>query len=225
MGSRISLSSRPLNRLHADYKEALMDSKHVFALIAVLCAFIKFGPYLVRMLTGKAKPHAFSWATWGAMEGLVFTLSILNGGGAGAWVYGVGGLVCTSVFVFALFKGEKDITVLDTASFSVGILAIGTYAISRNAVVSVCLAASIDILGFIPTYRKSYSSPHSEPAITYTLSFLGAFFSILALEKYTFATTFFQCIHVLDNVAFVTFIMIRRSMMNRNALPLAVGAE
>jgi len=120
--------------------------------------------------------------------------------------------------VYDLIKKEKNVVFIDWIFFLGAILTIFIYLFTKNAVLSVFLAATIDVLGFLPTFRKCYLKPYSEPALTY---FFGAFsflFSIGGLQIHTFVTTFYPSVVVLANLALVLFLLIRRRVNEINKI-------
>lgn len=184
--------------------------KTAFTIIALILGFAAFIPYFIEIWKKTAKPHVFSWITWGILTGLGFFLSLSAGGGEGAWVFGLQSALCLVIAVYALIKGEKNITRMDWVTFTSAIIITVIYIFTKNAVISVFLAASIDSLGFVPTFRKSFMKPFDEPSLTYFLSFLGFIFSIGALQSYSFVTMFYPLILVVTNGAFVLFLLVRR---------------
>jgi len=189
--------------------------KIFFTTASLVLGFVTFLPYFARMWKGTARPHVFSWMTWGILTGLGFVLSLSGGGGKGAWIFGLQSALCLSIAAYALFKGERNITRSDRVVFTGAILTTIFYAFTKNAVLSVILAAAIDLLGYIPTFRKSYLKPLDEPALTYFFSFLSFAFSLGALATYSFVTMFYPLILVVTNIVFILFLLIRRRTLNQ----------
>ena len=184
-----------------------MATKNIFAILSLVFGFGVFLPYYINIWKKVAKPHLFSWITWTLIGGLGFVLSYRGGGGEGSWIFGLQTILCLGVAVYALFKGEKNISFFDWIAFSGVIIAAIVYVSTKNAVLSVILAATIDFLGFIPTFRKSYLKPYDEPILTYFFAFLSWFFSIVALENYSFVTMFYPFTLTLTNIVFVLFLL------------------
>jgi hypothetical protein len=122
-------------------------------------------------------------------------------------------LLCLVIACYAFFKGEKNITRMDWISFGGAMVATVFYLFTKNAILSVVLAATIDCLGFVPTFRKSYTKPLDEPALTYFFSGLGFLFSIAALQAYAFETIFYPSVLVIANSVFVLFLLVRRKSL------------
>jgi len=193
-----------------------MSTKTIFTIISLAFGLAVFLPYYVNIWKKKAKPHLFSWTTWAILTGLGFILSFSGGGGEGSWIFALQSILCFSIAGYALVKGEKDITRIDWIIFLSAIVIIFIYAFTKNAVLSIFLAALIDFLAFLPTFRKSYSKPYDEPALTYFFSFLSFLFSLGALQTYSFVTLFYPSSVVITNIAFVLFLLIRRKTSKFN---------
>jgi hypothetical protein len=192
-----------------------MAYKIVFTSISLGFGLATFLPYYINIARKKTKPHIFSWINWAFLTGLGFVLSLTNGGGEGAWIFGLQSAACLGIAVWALFKKEKNIVRIDVIIFGAAIIITFFYVITKNAIISVALAAIIDCLGFVPTFRKSYLKPFDETALTYFLSFLSFLFSILALQSYNFVTMFYPLVLLITNNIFVVFLLVRRKTMAR----------
>lgn len=184
--------------------------KSAFAIISLILGLAIYVPYLIRIWHRTAKPHVFSWTTWGILCGLGFFLSASGGGGEGAWLFALESVMCFGLAGYALFRGEKHITRSDRIAFASALVVTVIYIFTKQAVLSVVLAAVIDCLGFFPTFRKSYRKPQDEPALSYFLSFLAFLLSLFALEKYSFVTMFYPLVLMSGNISLVLFLLARR---------------
>ncbi len=191
----------------------------VFAGLSLLMGFSTFAPYFVGMARGTARPHIFSWITWSLVTGIGFIISLSHGGGAGALIFGMQSLLCMVVAIYAAFKGEKHITTLDRIAFGGALAVTLMYIFTQQALLAAFLATIIDLLGYIPTFRKSYALPSNEPALTYTFSGMSFLFSLFALQEWSFTTAFYPLVLVFSNASLVVFLLIRRrTLRTRNAI-------
>jgi len=190
--------------------------KNVLTIISLILGFLIYVPYLIKIIRKEASPHVFSWLTWGTLIGLGFILSLTNGGGQGAWIFALESFFCFLVAVYALLQKEKNITLSDQLVFAAALIITGFYIFTKDAIISVVLAAAIDFLGFIPTFRKSYLKPHSEPLFSYLFSALAFLVSLGALAAYNFTTLFYSLTLVLTNLSLVFFLIARRKIMFKN---------
>lgn len=187
-----------------------MDSKTIFVVLSLAASIGTFVPYFLNMWKRTARPHIFSWITWGLLTGLGFILSFSQGGGGGAWVFGLQSVLCFVVVAYGFFYGEKNITRVDWIVFLSALTLVVFYVFTKNVVLSVVLAATIDLLGFIPTFRKSYLKPYEEPAFTYFSTFISFLLSLGALGTYSFVTMFYPIALIVINISLVSFLLIRR---------------
>ena len=187
-----------------------MIYKSIFAIISLVFGLAVFIPYYTNIRKGAAMPHIFSWVIWTVLTGIGFFLSLKNGGGQGSWIFGLQAILCLGVAVYALNNGERKITKIDWVLFIGSIIIMPIYIFTKDAALSVAIAALLDFLAFLPTFRKSCFKPYSEPALTYIFSALSFLFSLAALQKYSFVTIFYPSTIVISNGVFVLFLFLRR---------------
>ncbi len=189
-------------------------TKDILAIISLILGFLIYVPYFRALAKKEASPHVFSWLTWGILIGLGFILSLTSGGGEGAWIFALESFFCFVIALCALLQKKKNITRSDQIVFAGAMVITVFYIFTKNAIISVILAALIDSLGFIPTFRKSYSQPYSEPWSSYLFSALAFLASIGALAAYNFTTLFYSLTLIVTNLALVVFLIARRKTMS-----------
>lgn len=189
--------------------------KEFLAFLALTIGLASFAPYYLAMWRGTVRPHLFSWIPWTLTTAVGFWASLSYGGGYGSWILALQAICCGSVLVYAIFRGETHFTFLDRAALIGSILSVVFYVFTKNAIVSILLAATADCLGYIPTFRKSITKPHEEPVSTYALSGVGFALSIGALSSYNFQTVFYPLVLVIANFAFVFYATHRKGMLRK----------
>lgn len=182
--------------------------------IAVVIGFIGYVPYFRTIFSGKTKPHAFSWLVWGTLTAVAFASQVVGNGGPGAWVRGFTALICFTIFGLALVNGVKDFPVADWLCLAGCILAGVLWAITDSPLLTVILITIIDAVAFVPTIRKSYSQPNTEPVFTYSLSGLKFLIGIFALAEFSAITVLYPASLVLANGAFVVMLLVRRKQLS-----------
>jgi len=188
----------------------------LLGLLAITIAAIGYVPYFRNIFLGRTKPHAFSWLVWGILTGVAFFGQIAGKGGSGSWVTGVSAIICIAIFLLALNKGEKDFPMSDWLCLIGAALALLFWALTKSPLTAIILITIIDFVGFIPTFRKSYSKPLDETVFTYSLSGLKFFVGILALQKYSLITILYPASLVLTNGLFVCLVTARRRQLIAN---------
>lgn len=188
----------------------MTEYKAIISSIAVALALGSYIPYFRDIARGKTKPHAFSWLIWSLLHAIGFGASLVKGGGAGSWVTGASTLACSTVFIIALKKGETKLHPYDWFAMTGAFVALAFWWFTSEPTLSVMLIALIDVLGFVPTFRKSYINPFGETAITYLMGSVYFSLSLIALESYTIATWFYPASIIIVNTAFVSMLYIRK---------------
>lgn len=137
-----------------------------------------------------------------------------GGAGVGSWVTLSVAIIGFFIFALGLRVGKKDITISDTIFFILSFIALGLWLIAKQPVLSVILASSIDILGFVPTIRKSWNKPHSETLFTYQINTFRHALSLLALQHYSIVTWLYPASWVVANGLFSILLIIRRKKIH-----------
>ena len=185
--------------------------KELIGIIAVILTFVGYVPYIQDTISGKTKPHVYTWFIWGFITLLAFGLQISDHAGPGAFVTLAAAIVCLFIFVLGFFKrGDTKITKSDTAFLIAALIAMGIWLFADQPVLSVVLLSIIDMLGFGPTIRKSWNKPYGETLISYEINTFRFCLALLALNNYTLITTLYPATWVLANGLFSIFLIVRR---------------
>jgi len=187
--------------------------KPIFGVIAVCLGLAAYVIYINSTLKNKTKPHAFSWLLWALTTAIFFTVQFLKGGGAGSWSTGFTCTVCLAIGIISLFKYDKKYTLSDILFISVALLALLPWFFTKDPTTSVVLIASIDVLGYGPTLRKSYYYPDEEKALSFGLNSVKHLVSFLALQNYMIATWIYPLSQIFMNSVVVLLIWIRRKQL------------
>jgi hypothetical protein len=188
--------------------------KEIFGIIAIILAIVAYVPYFRDIIKGKTKPHVYTWFVWGFITCIIFALQIKGGAGIGAYVTLLTGIFSFVVFLLGLKFGDKDITFSDTVFFISALLATVLWVFAKQPVLSVVLLVVIDLLGFIPTIRKSWNKPFSETLFTWELNAFRHGLSIFALLQYNILTLFYPVAWTSACVLFSVMLIARRKIIN-----------
>ncbi len=187
-----------------------MNYKIFFSVAATVLMFAAYVPYVRDIFRKKTTPHAFSFFIWGLAGVIIYGLQIKGGAGVGSWA--TLGICFISFFIFllALKYGEKKITVSDVIFFLLALAALFLWLVVKQPVLSSILIVLVDILGFVPTIRKSWNRPHSETLFMYELSTVRQALGIFALERFNFLTALNPVVWTIVNGIFVVVLIMRR---------------
>jgi hypothetical protein len=194
-----------------------MTYKTVLGAAGSVMTLIGYAPYLRNTLAGRTRPHAFSWLVWGSITAIAFAGQLVEKAGPGSWVTGLSTLVCVVIFGAALRQGEKDVALVDWISVGGAGVALALWAVTERPLAAVVLVTLIDVLGFLPTFRKSYVRPFEETALTYAISVLRWLLAILALQNLSLVTWLYPASLVVMNAVFVAVLLVRRRQLGSTA--------
>lgn len=191
-----------------------MDVNSVSAVIAIFITIGGYFFYIRDIFSGKTKPHAYSWLIWTSLTGIAFFGQISDSAGPGAWVTASSCIISFVVFLLALDRGEKDITLSDKVFLGACVVAVIPWVLTSSAFTSMIIITVIDFLGFLPTIRKSLKNPFEETLIHYVFAGFKFLLAIFALENYSVITWLYPSSLVLANLLFVVLLVFKRSRTN-----------
>ncbi|HTW96559.1 MAG TPA: hypothetical protein VMD74_02785 [Candidatus Methylomirabilis sp.] len=190
-----------------------MNLKLFFGIISTIIALVSFFPYLKDILGKKTFPHIYSWLVWSILQSVGAAAMLRGGASFGALSLAAGSLFCITIFFLSFKYGTKNITKFDTICLIGAIITIIVWLFQRNPLLSIILVTVIDIIAFMPTYRKGFADPGSETISTYFLSALANFFSLLAIANYSVITTLYLSGLLITNSLLVLILIIRRKII------------
>jgi len=192
----------------------LTFAKEAFGIAALGLTFVAFYPYVRSILRNETKPHVFSWFIWGIGTIVVFVAQASDGGGYGAWVIGISGLITLGIAGLAWRKSaDMSFVAMDWLFLLLAGSALPLWFLTDTALAAVIVLTIVDLLGFGPSIRKAFHLPREESAIFFTISALRNAFVLLALENYSWTTILFPAAVGLACLLFVALIILRRRLM------------
>ena len=165
-----------------------MDIKVILGAVAALLAAGSAYLYIRDIFRGNTKPHIFTWLIWSIVTVIGFLGQWFTGAGAGSWATGVSAVYTVFVFFLAFKYGTPDITTFDKICLGLALISIIPWLLTDNIVLSVLLAAFTDVVGFVPTIRKTWRAPKSESFGSQLFDAVKHTLSILSLQSYSLTT-------------------------------------
>jgi len=187
-----------------------MDIKIIFAIIAAIVGIGAFLPYLVTVVFGNTRPHSLTWLIWAITQGVGVSAIWYGGGGYGAISLTIGWFLVVTVFLISLKKGTRSVTRNDLIIFILALIAVVIWIFMDSPFIAVLMVTVIDLLGYIPTFRKSYASPWDENTLSWDMFAAANLFSILALGEYNFLTWGYLAAMMIANSSLHIYLIIRR---------------
>jgi hypothetical protein len=192
-----------------------MDEKSLISSVAIVLTFVGYAPYFADIFKGKTRPHMFSWLVWGIVTTIIFALQVSAGAGLAAYVTLSVALISLSIFFISLKNGTRDVSRIDVVFLALALLSIPLWLVVKQPVLSIILLSTIDMLGFLPTVRKSWNDPHSETLSLYVITTVRHGLSILGLVEYNIVTMLFPLTWVFANAGFSVLLVVRRGVVGK----------
>lgn len=195
----------------------MTEIKNIIGSIAIILVFIGYIPYIKDVVKGKTIPHVYSWFLWGFVTFIVFALQVSGGAGIGAFVTFTSALTCTVVISISLVKhkSKMDITLTDTVFLILALISLGIWLIAKQPVISALLATTTDLLGFVPTIRKSWNKPFTETLSFYFLNTFRFGLAAISLQHYSLITALYPVTWLLGNGLFALMLIYRRAEVRK----------
>lgn len=192
-----------------------MIPKVWLGLASLALASIGYVPYIRDILRRRTKPHAYSWLTWAVLAVVGFGVQAQGRGGPGAWLQALTAGATFTVFLLSLRYGHKDIQTVDSVSlFFAGVAFVWWLVIGQPLAAAILISVIEAAGGFFPTFRKSYSQPYEETALSYLTYASSVPFSILALENYSAANLVYPVAVFCLNASTFVFLTVRRRQVS-----------
>ena len=188
--------------------------KQLLGAIAIGLTIIAYYPYIRSIIQGKTKPHVFSWVIWGTSTCIVFLAQLADKGGAGAWVIGFSGIISIYVaFLSYIKRSDSSITRIDWLFFIVAMTALPIWYLTSDPLWAVVILTTVDVLGFAPTFRRSYIFPFEEQLMFYVVMALRNLVVVSALENYSLTTVLFPATIAVACLIFSLMVVYRRRVL------------
>lgn len=200
--------------------------QHLFASLAITLAIIRYGYYIFTIYEGKTKPHAFSWFNWGLIIGFgAYSQCLSDFQGPSGLVFALTSFICLFIAALSLFYGERNITRKDWVVFLSVLALIPVWKTTQDPLLSLSLLIMIDGASYIPTIRKSWHDPYSEPPTAFILGGIRYFFTIFAVTTTTTASIIYPSSLMLFDLSFAAYLYWRRYVLFDDGLRKLVQSQ
>lgn len=193
----------------------MLQTQILISILAVVLTVLGYVPYLNDIRKKKTKPHAFTWFVFTIAGSIAYALQVFGGGGVGTWSLLVAVLICFLIFLLSLRLGTKYIKPSDVVFLVLSLLALFLWLVVKQPVWSAVLATAVEILGFVPTIRKSWNNPYSETLFTYEVCTVRYGVSILSLQKLNILTVLYPVAWLIANFIFTIILIVRRRVIGK----------
>jgi len=172
-------------------------------------------PYLRDVFRRRTQPHLYTWLIWSITQGTAAAAAWHDGGWSALYI-GLGAMVALTVTALAFRYGTHNITRGDTIALVLALSAVPVWWALDDPLLAVLLVTVIDVVGYIPSFRKTYQEPWSETPATWLVFTMANTIYLLTLERFTWPTAGYMVAITLCN-----FIMFGISTLRRRRVPFA----
>ncbi|MGI2326143.1 MULTISPECIES: hypothetical protein [Methylococcus] len=180
--------------------------------VAVILTCIAFLPYILSIFRGQTRPHVFSWVIWGMNTRVAFLATLHAGGGilgSGVILFSAGVTLFIAVLAY-LKRADVSVTTTDRLFFIAALAAMPLWHWADDPLWAVWLITVIELLGFGPTFRKTWSQPFSESMVFLVLLVVRNVLVIAALDRHTTTTVLFPAAMAAASLALIAVMAWRR---------------
>jgi hypothetical protein len=189
----------------------------LLGLIAIGLTIWAMYPYIRDIHRGLIKPHVFSWVIWGSTTAIVGIAQFVEKGGAGSWSIIFSGAVTFYIAYLAYkHKSDSSITKSDYLFLAIAMGALFSWWFTSSPLWAVIILTSVDLIGYAPTFRKSYTNPYEESLPLFSIMTGRNLISAVALEHYSMTTLLFPVATGVANIVLILMIFSRRSLLDRS---------
>ncbi len=153
--------------------------------IAGICSLAGFLPYWWGIWRGHTRPNRATWWIW-LVVGIIIAASYrAAGASATIWVpitYVIGPLITS---LLAIKFGQGGWTKFDRFCLLSSLLSLILWGVCRSPDLALVINIGIDLLGALPTLRKSLIDPYSEDSLAWLLFFVANALNVLAIERWS----------------------------------------
>jgi hypothetical protein len=185
--------------------------KEIFAIVAAFLAIAGNVPYVIDILKGRVKPHAYTWFVWTVVSAIVFFGQLSKGAGIGALPTAVSEVFTLIIFLLSIKYGFRHVTKTDTFFLLLALAGIIPWIITNDPTVSVIIAVSIDVIAFFPTLRKTWREPKTEMPILYGANVARHILALFSLQAYNIATMLHSIAMISTNLMMTVLLIFRNT--------------
>lgn len=178
--------------------------------------------YTRSILAGKAKPHRVTrLIVW--LASITGILGVLHSTNLAGIIFAVIFLTrATYLLILSWLRGVGGASRLDRTCLGIGLLALAGYVVTGSGLVAISLGILSDLIGYIPTFVKTWHKPESEDPTFFIIEGIASLLGVIAIRQFR-VDILFPLYFVLCSAVVVALIYRRklgRAFRIRGATPM-----
>jgi hypothetical protein len=167
--------------------------------------------YIASIVKGETRPNPITWFFWGITPLIAGIGQLQQGVGISTlmtFALGVGPLL---IFGISLAKGRAAIAfnIFNVTCGLLALLGIILWQLTHNPQLAILFSIAADICGGLPTVRKAFLRPGSEPALPYLISMTSMTLTVFTIQHWTFANCAFPLYIFMINAVIFSLVVSR----------------
>lgn len=188
-----------------------MPKEIIFAIISIIIYLIGVIPYWRDTYSWRTIPHFFSNIVWLILVG--FNAFVLFSSKEYLWF--APALLMTMSLIYTTIYGYRwikkiHINWFDYLCLILAIWAVVYWVLDRNTLNTVIITTIIDLIAFLPTFKKGWIQPWTETILLYFMGSINQIFTFLAIASPNAETSIFWLYLFFANLIFFFMVFFRR---------------
>ncbi len=162
------------------------DNLNILGIVAGLLSMVSFIVYYISIFRRKTIPNKTTWFILTIVGILIASSYYAVGARETIWVpivYIIGPFI---TFILSLKFGQGGWSSFDKICLILSIVSIIVWMISGYPLLTLLINIFIDLLGILPTVRKTYLNPNSEDLLTWLLVVIESILNLFAIREWVF---------------------------------------
>ena len=160
-----------------------MTLASLFGELAAVLAFLSFIPYVRSILKGDTKPERATFGIWSVLSFVTLFSYFASGARDTIWITLVYTVCQTFVFYLSFKYGMGGWNKFDFVCITGAAFGIFFWILTKNPEIALYISIVIEILGFLPTIKKSYLYPETENTIAWSIAGIAAISNLFAITS------------------------------------------
>lgn len=179
--------------------------------IAGLVSLLGFIPYIIATLKGRNRPNRATWIIW-TVVGVALLASYRAAGATDAiWVTVANVIAFGAVVIVSIKHGEGGWNFFDVGCLVGAAGGFGLWWYFESPLPTLYISIVIDLIGALPTLKKSYINPAGEDRLTWTLFWAANTLNLVAVSQWNFAMAAYPIYLFLISGTMVLILYVRRA--------------
>ena len=153
---------------------------------AGVVSLVAFIPYIASILRGKTKPSRATWLILSLTAAITLASYREAVNGTAIWVARGYVIATIVVFLLSIKRGVGGWEGFDQLAFGGCAATLGLWAMSNSAELALFAILATDLVGLLPTMRKTLHNPETENSLAWILSFAASLLSLLIVDGWSF---------------------------------------